>query len=703
MNKLLLALNDCTEWGQIFILDAIVNYRPKSTTEVENVLERVTPRLQHANSAVVLSAVKVMLRLMDLLPDTNELARTVSKKMGPPLVTLLSSEPEIQYVALRNINLITQKRPQVLSSDIKVFFCKYNDPVYVKLEKLECLVRLAQPKTVDTVLAELKEYAGEVDVEFVRRSVRAIGRLAIKMESATERCINVLLGLIQTRINYVVQEAIVVIKDIFRRYPNQYESIISTLCENLETLDEPEAKSSMIWIIGEYAERIENADELLEEFLESFMDESTQVQLQLLTAVVKLFLKRPDGTQEMAQRILKLATEESDNPDLRDRAFVYWRLLSTNPEAAKAIVLVQKPLIEDDSQTISAKLLDELVGNIALLSSVYHKPPEAFVPAGAAGKFPKVDADDDDVDEAEADRAQVAQQIMNQEKAAAVAGTESGVAAPTGLIDLLDFAPPAAAVAAPAASGGAAAGVGPMDLLAGLSGGAPAAAPMPVLCDVEKGQGIEVRGRFQLERGAPVLALELHNQRGAPVQPLLIQFNSNVYGAAPLAPALNVQLPLGPGARTETSVALLLPTAMPASAAQSDLVQVALKAGDSVLYFAAPLGYNCLWAAGAVVPADRFASLWASIPGASSRVFVCGTSKQGAGVTEAMTATNAHHVGVRQNESGQQVLQFSAQSTTKVMMLIEVVLAGGQAQVTFKLSDMSVAALMESAMKALLV
>jgi len=31
-------------------------------------------------------------------------------------------------------------------------------------------------------------------------------------------------------------------QDIFRRYPNQYESIIATLCENLESLDEPEAK-----------------------------------------------------------------------------------------------------------------------------------------------------------------------------------------------------------------------------------------------------------------------------------------------------------------------------------------------------------------------------------------------------------------------------------------------------------------------------
>lgn len=55
-------------------------------------------------------------------------------------------------------------------------------------------------------------YANEVDVDFVRKSVRAIGRCAIKIDEAAERCINVLLDLINTGVSYVVQEAIVVIK-----------------------------------------------------------------------------------------------------------------------------------------------------------------------------------------------------------------------------------------------------------------------------------------------------------------------------------------------------------------------------------------------------------------------------------------------------------------------------------------------------------
>lgn len=162
-------------------------------------------------------------------------------------------------------------------------------------------MKLASERNIDQELMELKEYATEVDIEFVRRAVRCIGRCAIKIEKAAERCINALLELIQTKVNYVVQEAVIVIKDIFRKYPNRYESIIGTLCENLDTLDEPEAKASMIWIIGEYAERIDNADELLESFLESFADEPPMVQLQLLTATVKLFLKRPADTQKMVQ------------------------------------------------------------------------------------------------------------------------------------------------------------------------------------------------------------------------------------------------------------------------------------------------------------------------------------------------------------------------------------------------------------------
>lgn len=159
---------------------------------------------------------------------------------------------------------------------MRVFFCKYNDPPYLKLQKLEIMVRIANDKNVDQLLAELKEYAMEVDMDFVRRAVKAIGQVAIKIENATEKCVNTLMDLINTKVNYVVQEAIVVIKDIFRKYPG-YEGIIPTLCQCIDELDEPNARGSLIWIVGEYAEKISNAGDILAGFVDGFAEEFTQV------------------------------------------------------------------------------------------------------------------------------------------------------------------------------------------------------------------------------------------------------------------------------------------------------------------------------------------------------------------------------------------------------------------------------------------
>ena len=49
-------------WGQIFILDSLANYAPKDERDAQGICERVTPRLAHANAAVVLSAVKVCIK-----------------------------------------------------------------------------------------------------------------------------------------------------------------------------------------------------------------------------------------------------------------------------------------------------------------------------------------------------------------------------------------------------------------------------------------------------------------------------------------------------------------------------------------------------------------------------------------------------------------------------------------------------------------
>jgi AP-2 complex subunit beta-1 len=372
-SKIVQILPDCSEWGQTYILEALTSYVPQDTSEAALLADRIAPRLSHTNSAVVLTCIRVILYLMNYI-DSEKTIAALCAKLSPPLVTLLSKGPEIQYLALRNALLILQRRPEVLRNDIRVFFCKYNDPIYVKVTKLELIFMLATEKNIHEVLTELREYATEIDVHFVRKSVRAIGKLAIKIEPAAKLCISTLLELVATKVSYIVQEATVVIKNIFRKYPNQYESIISTLCENLDSLDEPEAKAAMIWVIGQYADRIDNSEVLLEDFLDSWADETHDVQLALLTATVKLFIQRPTKGQDLVPKVLKWATEDTDNPDLRDRGYMYWRLLSSNPTAAKSIVMGEKPAITAESEKLDPVTLEEMCLVVGTLATVYLKP-----------------------------------------------------------------------------------------------------------------------------------------------------------------------------------------------------------------------------------------------------------------------------------------------------------------------------------------
>uniref|UniRef100_A0A8C9XP08 AP complex subunit beta n=1 Tax=Sander lucioperca TaxID=283035 RepID=A0A8C9XP08_SANLU len=708
INKLLTALNECTEWGQIFILDCLANYTPRDDRESQSICERVTPRLSHANSAVVLSAVKVLMKFMEMLPKDLDYYGTLLKKLAPPLVTLLSAEPELQYVALRNINLIVQRRPEILKHEMKVFFVKYNDPIYVKLEKLDIMIRLASQANIAQVLAELKEYATEVDVDFVRKAVRAIGRCAIKVEQSAERCVSTLLDLIQTKVNYVVQEAIVVIKDIFRKYPNKYESVIATLCENLDSLDEPEARAAMIWIVGEYAERIDNADELLESFLEGFHDESTQVQLQLLTAIVKLFLKKPTETQELVQQVLSLATQDSDNPDLRDRGYIYWRLLSTDPVAAKEVVLAEKPLISEETDLIEPTLLEELICHIGTLASVYHKPPSAFV-EGSRG---------------------VQHKRLPGSSAAGVSEAPPAVIPSQGdlLGDLLnlDLTPPTTTGPPPPASSGMQ--MGAMDLLGGgldslvgllntvlseaVSFGAPPAAmpasfnvpvsgglddlfdlgggvgmpmgvfnpPKTVWLPAMKAKGLEISGTFVRRAGVIQMEMTLTNKAMSVMTDFAIQFNRNSFGLAPAGP-LQVLTPLSPNQSIEA--ALPLSTVGPVMKMEPlNNLQVAVKNNIDVFYFSCQYPISMLFAEDGKMERQVFLATWKDIPNDNESQFQikdCHLNSDAA--SNKLQGSNIFTIAKRTVE-GQDMLYQSMKLTNGIWVLAELRVQAGNPNYT---------------------
>lgn len=65
---------------------------------------------------------------------------------------------------------------------------------------------------------------------------------------------------------------------------------------------------------------------------------------QILTAAVKIYLKNP-SCQAMVFEVLKAGTEGTHHPDLRDKAFIYWRMLTTDTKLANKVLNSARPPI----------------------------------------------------------------------------------------------------------------------------------------------------------------------------------------------------------------------------------------------------------------------------------------------------------------------------------------------------------------------
>lgn len=73
LQKLLIALNECSEWGRVAILNALARYDAIDERESEHICERVVPQFQHANGSVVLAAIKVSPYHICRTPLTHEM------------------------------------------------------------------------------------------------------------------------------------------------------------------------------------------------------------------------------------------------------------------------------------------------------------------------------------------------------------------------------------------------------------------------------------------------------------------------------------------------------------------------------------------------------------------------------------------------------------------------------------------------------
>ncbi|XP_076101294.1 AP-3 complex subunit beta-2-like isoform X3 [Mytilus galloprovincialis] len=377
--KLCNLLVDVEEWGQVVIVNMLTRYartqfiNPNKTdsskenksfyedsekeeeeeeekekkepiyimdTDHRLLLRQAKPLLNSRNSAVVMSVAQLYYHCA---PKAE--VGVVAKS----LIRLLRSHKEVQYIVLSNIATMSIDRKGMFEPFLKSFYIRSSDPTHIKLLKLEILTNLATETNISTILRELQTYVTSNDKEFAAATIQAIGRCASNIAEITDTCLNGLVHLMSNRDESVVAESVVVIKKLLQMQPSEHKDIIKHMAKMVDTITVPMARASILWLIGEYSERVPKiAPDVLRKMAKTFINEEDIVKLQIINLAAKLCITNPKQTKLLCQYVFNLAKYDQ-NYDIRDRCrFLRQMILpGEKPSAlakyAKKIFLATKP------------------------------------------------------------------------------------------------------------------------------------------------------------------------------------------------------------------------------------------------------------------------------------------------------------------------------------------------------------------------
>jgi len=329
--------------------------------------------MQSRNSAVVL-ATCVLHFYMAPPAEVSRIAK--------PMVRLLHTDRETEYVALANIATMAATYPRLFSDVVEEFFISGGESLPTRTLKLDILTRSANEQNINRILKELKEYAKDENKTFVASAVQAIGRCATALPDVADSCMQQLVQLIvHSTSQTVAAESIVVIKRLLQMNANKdtaadaqeqehadrrdvgiIKQLARMLIDNSVTI--PQARAAIIWLVGEYNDKIrERAPDVLRCLAKTFLDEADLVKLQVITLGAKLVLASdpeapPPRVMEILRYILQLAKYDV-NYDIRDRArLVRLMLFAEDGEKvseirknAKSLFLSEKPVPAFESVT----------------------------------------------------------------------------------------------------------------------------------------------------------------------------------------------------------------------------------------------------------------------------------------------------------------------------------------------------------------
>eukprot|EP00977_Amphora_coffeiformis_P007212 scaffold1567_cov161-Amphora_coffeaeformis.AAC.4 len=460
MLHLLNRIHDFNEFAKVQVLELVPRYIPANEEEGYQIMNLLDPVLRSSSSAAVMATVRAFVSLAETLGDDLEAMKfQIVSRVKPCLVTQISAgSSEMMYTLLKHVQTLAEMCPGVFDDEYRQFYVRFNEPSHVKYLKVSILALLANADTAPDIFSELSEIVVDPNQGLGRLAIRSMGKLAISGRGgpgAAEAVAQKMVELLDMNVDHVSSEAATALTAMVRKDPSLKSLVAPPLVRALRYSTDPVGRASIIYLLGECGELVQDAPYALEKLIDNYDDiKETDVKLALLTATVKLFFMRSPEVQRMLGRLLAKATDDVSSQDLHDRALLYYRMLrsGTDPNLLESLVKTNSAVPEQAqfSEEDDAELRNKIMEEFDTLAIIYGKPSVNFIDPEYQFKYKKMP---DDHPLAPGDNGSVGAHSVPSTIAAPAAAT-SATTPPTDEFDLLGFGgPPAPAPPAPETGG----------------------------------------------------------------------------------------------------------------------------------------------------------------------------------------------------------------------------------------------------------
>lgn len=100
-------------------------------------------------------------------------------------MSLLNLTPEIAWTFLKNAQIIAAKFPKIFEN-IRLFFTNFNDPIFIKIEKIKIMYELSDSTNLKIIINEFSEYSYDTCSELSTFAFNCLWKLGLKFGCALD-------------------------------------------------------------------------------------------------------------------------------------------------------------------------------------------------------------------------------------------------------------------------------------------------------------------------------------------------------------------------------------------------------------------------------------------------------------------------------------------------------------------------------------